>query len=101
MSFFVTITFDLNCAEPSDYPKVQNELDDIDLSKYLTGKRKEVQLPANTYAAEFDDDDFDKLAELRDYLVSEIKRIFKSYSLAGKYFVNVGKQWAWKVGNVS
>ena len=101
MSFFVTITFDLNYAEPSDYTKIQNELDDIDLSKYLTGKRKEVQLPANTYAAEFDNNDFDKSTELRDYLISEIRRIFKNNSLAGKYFINVGEKWAWKVGNVS
>ena len=101
MSFFVTITFDLNYAEPSDYTKIQNELDDIDLSKYLTGKRKEVQLPANTYAAEFDNNDFDKSTELRDYLISEIRRIFKNNSLAGKYFINAGEKWAWKVGNVS
>lgn len=101
MSFFVTITFDLNYADPSDYTKIQNELDRIDLSKYLTGKRKEVQLPSNTYAAEFDDDDFDKSTELRDYLISKIRRIFKDNSLAGKYFINVGKNWAWKVGNVS
>ena len=101
MSFFVTITFDLSYAEPSDYPKVQNELDDIDLSKYLTGKRKEVQLPANTYAVEFDEGDFDKSTELRDYLIIEIRRIFKDNGLSGKYFINVGKKWAWKVGNVS
>ncbi len=101
MSFFVTITFDLNYAEPADYKLIQDELDDIDLSKYLLGKKKEVQLPANTYAAKFDNDDFDKSTELRDYLVDEVRRIFKDNGFAGKYFINVGKKWAWKVGNVS
>ncbi|MBW1966823.1 MAG: hypothetical protein JRI48_05445 [Deltaproteobacteria bacterium] len=101
MAFFVTITFDLKAAKSADYINIQNDLDAIDLSKYLTGKRKEVQLPANTYAAKFDDDDFDKPTELRNYLIDEVIRIFKDNNLSGKYFINVGAKWAWKVGNVT
>jgi hypothetical protein len=101
MSFFAMITFDLSYAEPHAYKRVQDDLDNIDLSKYLEGKKKEVQLPSNTYAAEFDDDDFDKSTELRDYLVCEVRRIFKDNRLSGKYFITIGKQWAWKVGNVN
>ncbi len=101
MSFFVTVTFDLNNAATSAYPDVQKELDDIDFSKYLTGKRKKVKLPANTYAAKFDDDFFNKSTELRDYLIREVRRIFKDNNLSGKYFINVGQDWAWKVGNIS
>ena len=101
MSFFVMITFDLSYAKFHDYKHVQDKLDNIDLSKYLKGKKKEVQLPSNTYAAEFDDTDFDKSPELRDYLSCEVRRIFKDNKLSGKYFINVGKQWAWKVGSVN
>ena len=101
MSFFVTIAFDLNYAEPSDYTSVKNELNRIDLSKFITGKRKEVQLPANTFAAEFDDDEFGKSTALRKYLEKEIRRIFEDNELSGKFFIFVGKKWAWKVGNVS
>ena len=101
MSLFVVITFDLMNAQPSDYSVVQNELDQLDLAKYLTGKRRGVQLPANTYAAEFDEDDYDNSSELRDYLTKSIVSIFTEHKLSGKYFINVGKKWAWKVGNVN
>lgn len=100
MSFFVTITFDLNYAEPSAYSTVKNEFDNIDFSKYLTGKKKKVKLPANTYVAEFDENDFSKSKELRNYVVGEVEKIFTKYHLSGKYFINVGRKWAWKIGNV-
>lgn len=101
MSFFVSVAFDLNYAEPSDYTIVKNKLENIDLTKYISGKRKEVQLPANTYAAEFDGDEYDRSTELREYIEDELRQIFKSQGLAGKFFIFVGKKWAWKVGNVT
>ena len=101
MSFFVSVTFDLNYAEPSDYTTVKNKLEQIDLTKFISGKRKEVQLPSNTFASEFDDDDFNKSTELRNYIEDELRKIFKTYQLAGKFFIFVGKKWAWKVGNVT
>jgi hypothetical protein len=101
MSFFVSVTFDLNSAKPSDYTMVKNKLEQIDLTKFISGKRKEVQLPNNTFASEFEGDDFDRSVELRNYIENKLRQIFKSQGLAGKFFIFVGKKWAWKVGNVT
>jgi hypothetical protein len=100
MSIFVTVTFDLNYADPSDYALVKKELEKIDLSKFIIGRRKEVQLPANTFASEFNNNDFGRSTELRKYIEKEVRRIFKDNNLSGKFFIFVGKKWAWKVGNV-
>ncbi|WP_323772599.1 hypothetical protein [Alcanivorax sp.] len=102
MSFFVTITFDLNQAPTSAYPKIQKELENIDFSKLISGKRRQDNpLPGNTFVAEFDNDEFEddaKSSDVSDYAKSEIKRIFKEHEVSGRYFVAAGKGWSWKVG---
>lgn len=59
-----------------------------------------MKLPANTFVAEFDVDEFEKSRELSEYLKNEIKEIFQKLNLKGKYFVAVGEKWAWSVGSV-
>ena len=98
MSYFVTVTFDLTEADPSVYPKVHSELENIDFSKFITGrKRIDKPLPSNTFIAEFDNDDFDRSSEVCAYVGDEINRIFKKYGVTGKYFVVSGRKWAWKM----
>ncbi|WP_157726486.1 hypothetical protein [Imhoffiella purpurea] len=104
MSYFVTITFDLRDAKSSlhgtgVYNKITNALDMLDYSKIVRGKKKvDIQLPANTYVAEFDDD-VDHTSEIIDFVTQELKKLFKSYHVKGKFFVSVGKNWSWKVGS--
>jgi hypothetical protein len=100
MSFIVMITFDLNGADNTDYRFVKTALDKIDLSQFLMGRTKEVRLPHNTYVAKFSNEAFSESVALRDYLRPEIRRIFRARNLRGKYFIGVGKDWAWKVGHV-
>ena len=100
MSYLVTVTFDLNQADPSVYPKVHFELENIDFSKLITRRKKiDKPLPSNTFIAEFDDDDFDRSHEVCSYVSDELNRIFKKYDVVGRYFVASGKKWAWKMGN--
>jgi hypothetical protein len=105
MSYFVTVTFDLNSASVSPhgnnvYAKITNALDNLDYSKVVTGKRsqKTLQLPSNTYVAEFDDD-VDHQSEVVEFVKLELKNIFSRYAVSGKYFISAGKNWAWKIGS--
>ena len=105
MSFLVTITFDLSQAPTSVYPKIQKALEEIDFSRFKSGKRhQDTPLPGNTFVAEFDEDEFDdntKSSDVSNYAKSEIERIFKEHKVTGRYFVAAGKSWAWKIGTVS
>ncbi len=104
MSYFVTVTFDLNYASMGPhgtnvYAKIADDLDNIDFSKVVTGKKKRtIQLPSNTYVAEFDDD-VDHQSEIVEFVQVELKKIFSRYSVSGKYFISTGRNWAWKVGS--
>jgi hypothetical protein len=103
MSYFVTVTFDLNNLNMSPhgnnvYTKITGALGGIDFSKVVTGKQKKtLQLPSNTYVAEFDDD-VEHQSEVIDFVKVELKKIFARYSVTGKYFISAGKNWAWKIG---
>jgi len=102
MSFFVTVTFDLNQADTSAYPKIHRELRRIDFSKLISGKKKNnIPLPRNTFVAEFDNDGFIRSSEACEFIKNELKRIFDKHRVIGKYFVVSGKNWAWKIGKVN
>lgn len=103
MSYFVTITFDLRDAARSRngtavYGMITRDLDSLDYSKVVKGKKRTmVQLPSNTYVAEFDDD-VEHQSEIADFVISQLKQIFQKYQVKGKYFVSTGRNWYWKVG---
>ncbi len=100
MSYFVCITFDLKDAKTSDYPKVKAELEEIDFTKFVTGRKKQDRpLPSNTFVAEFDVNDFDKTSEVAEWVSSQFKAISKRLDLSGKCFISVGRNWAWKTSN--
>jgi hypothetical protein len=99
MSYFVTATFDLNRADASAYRKIYSDLKRIDFSKVITGRKRIRKLPANTFFAEFDNDDFDRSSEVCAYAGKEIVRIFKKNRVVGNYFVSAGRRWAWKKGS--
>ncbi|MGG6344431.1 hypothetical protein ACQ5SA_14450 [Stenotrophomonas indicatrix] len=103
MSYFVTITFDLHYASISPhgrnvYKKITDDLDTLNYPSYATGKkRRTVDLPSNTYVAEFQDDG-NHQSEITDFVAEEIRKIFAKYHVKGKFFIAVGKSWHWKVG---
>lgn len=102
MSYFVTVTFDLEYASASPhginvYRKITDALDAIDYSRMITGKKNRViQLPANTYVAEFEEDGADHSREIVDFVEQELRAIFSRYHVQGRFFVCAGKGWAWK-----
>jgi hypothetical protein len=104
MSYFVAVTFDLSEARLSPsgtgvYAKITADLDAINFTSFLKGRRQRiVDLPNNTYAAKFDDD-VDDSSDIGEFVSLEVKKIFKKYGVNGKYFVFVGRDWHWKVGS--
>jgi hypothetical protein len=38
MSYFVTVMFDLDYANPSKYPVIRDELEQLDFSKFIGGR---------------------------------------------------------------
>jgi hypothetical protein len=103
MSYFVTITFDIKDAANSPhgtnvYSKITGDLKNLEYDKFVSGKKKnETGLPSNTYVAVFEDDG-DHQTEIVEYVKTELKKVFKKYSVKGKYFISVGKGWSWKIG---
>jgi hypothetical protein len=100
MSFLVTVTFDLRNAHPSKYRKVHGDLAKIDLSKFVSGKKHiDKKLPANTFVAEFAEEfEDDSSKETVAYIKKNILKIFEKRKVKGRYFVAVGRKWAWHVG---
>ncbi|MBU2848644.1 hypothetical protein HF925_08640 [Acidithiobacillus ferriphilus] len=104
MSYFVTVTFDINYAQMSPhgnnvYSKITDALDKIYYYKIVSGKNKRtLRLPSNTYVAEFDDAS-EHQTEVVESVKLELKRIFDRFSVSGKYFISTGRSWAWKVGS--
>ena len=109
MRCLITVTFDLQKAESSLYPKITKDLEDIYFVKSIHNERKvyppiEIQkakknLPKNTYLAEYTDDDI-SLKDLDKYIDSiaqDIKKIFESYSVHGKYFISIGTIYKYKL----
>lgn len=100
MTYFVSVTYDLEYAKTSDYPKVKAELENLDFSKVISGRKKnEVSLPSNTFVAEFDADEFDKTKDAAEWVSIEFKKITTRLGLSGKFFVSAGRNWAWKLGS--
>ena len=105
MSYFVTVTFDLNYARTSlhgtnVYRKITDALDEIDYSKIVVTKKKKrsIDLPANTYVAEFEEDDTSRAKEIVKFVEVELREIFRRFEVRGNFFVSAGTRWAWNTG---
>jgi hypothetical protein len=82
------------------YAKITDALDNLDYSRVITGrKERTIDLPSNTYVAKFDDD-FEHQTEVVEFVKVELERIFRLYSVSGKYFISAGKSWAWQIGSL-
>lgn len=113
MRYLVTLTFDLKGAAPSIYPKIDAYLQAIDLGKVIITKNRPVRLgskrilltrttrlPRNTFVARFDQADFDNAKAVVEYARQELSTVFKKHGVAGRFFVSVGREWAWKSGKI-
>ena len=101
MAYLMTITYDLDNSDTSVYPKIYKDLEELDFSKVIKGQKKiETKLPSNTFVAKFDVDEFEDKKDAREWLKEEIKEIFNSHGVSGKFFIAVSKGWAWSVGTV-
>jgi hypothetical protein len=105
MSYFVTITFDIKDAKSSPhgndvYRRVTASLDKIEYTKCISGKkRKMTNLPSNTYVAKFDSRDVNA-SDVCLFIEAEVDKVFKTHSVTGRYFICVGKEWAWRLRKV-
>ncbi|WP_124983172.1 hypothetical protein [Ralstonia solanacearum] len=107
MSYLAIVTFDLTHPEMSPhgvnvYRKITSQLEGLDFYKAKHGRKASpFELPSNTYAVSFDDDEFDESKELAEQISRNLRLIFENLQVRGKFFVSVGKNWAWKGGGVN
>jgi len=105
MSYFAIITFDLKSPKKSlygtnVYKKITDRLEEFDFYQDRHGKKKvPFDLPANTYVAEFEKDDYENSSELTEQIAADLKIIFKEMGIRGKYFIFVGQKWSWRGGS--
>ncbi|MCB2250918.1 hypothetical protein KTQ74_03365 [Pseudomonas chlororaphis] len=107
MSYFVHISFDIKNAKASPhgtyaYKLIGKALEKIDYAKVVKGKRKKTatKLTANTFIAEFEKTNAHQ-TDITKFVTKELRKIFKTYQVEGKYFISTGTQWAWKIGKFS
>ena len=95
MSYFVVVTFDIENETSPTYSKVENELFEYGLYDQVIGQSgKDIDLPSNTYAGEFDGG---SVSKIREDVANTVQEIFRANQIKGKIFVTVGKNWAWGV----
>ena len=95
MSYFVTVTFDLNNEDSTTYTKVDNALESIGLSKRVKGSTgKYHDLPANTYVGEFEGESTGKV---RDDVCAQVQETLKNEGVKATAFITVGSGWAWGI----
>lgn len=93
MSYFVTVSFDLQNASREDYERVYRAFSVLGLQKEMTSSDGiKVQLPTTTCAGEFTDT---AAASVRDYFAAKTKEAIEQNGLNGEVFVAVGGDWAW------
>lgn len=106
MSYLAIITFDLKYPSMSPsgtnvYRKITDELENLDFYKSRHGRKAApFELPSNTYLAEFEEADYDDSKELADQISQDLKAIMIRLSVKGKFFLSVGKSWAWRGGSI-
>ena len=106
MSYFAIITFDLKASKSSlhgtnVYNKITDKLEDLDFYKSRHGKRRDpFELPANTYVAEFENNDYDSSSDLTKQISDDLNIIFGEMDIRGKFFIFLGEKWHWRGGGV-
>ena len=95
MSYLVTVTFGLKDEESSSYDSIHKTLYSLGLNKLLIGSSsKKHNLPANTYAGEFEGENASKI---RDDLASQIQSKFEEIGAKATIYVTVGGNWSWGI----
>ncbi len=98
MSLFITITFDLLDAKASQYTCIEEVLKKYKLKGTLSGEPvRDTKLPDNVYAGEVIGKD---AVTVSDLIAKELEGAFKKCEIKGKYFITVGSNWAWVIGDV-
>ena len=106
MSYFVTISFDIEDAASSAYgtnvyKRITDDLEELLYSRFVKSRRRnrETQLPSNTYVCEFEDSPEGEASDIKDIVAEELKSVFERYNVHGKCFIAVGNDWSWGVRN--
>lgn len=95
MSYLVTVSYDLKNADSSTYKVIDDLLSDMGFSDSIVGSSgKELELPDNTYAGEFEGE---SVSKVRQDLCDLITEEFKEAGVKASIFVTVGGNWAWGI----
>lgn len=94
MSSIVIVTFDLEYASSSAYPRVREGLEALGLSNQIIRliDRQIIPLPSNTFFKEYQ---VGEPALVRDAFQEDIRNVFRRCHVNGPIFIGVGQNWAW------
>jgi hypothetical protein len=97
VSYQVVVTFDLENADTSAYKNLQDALSGkLKLEKYISISKEDgggkLDLPDNTLAALWEKDKTEK--DTRLHFEKEIKSIFDTRKLRGRFLVVVAQNWS-------
>jgi len=93
MSYFVSVTFDLESGDTEDYKTIYEDFEKNGLKKRIeSGEGNEVTLPTTTTAGEFQGNN---AGEIRNDICEKTKAVFSKHGYNGQIFVHVGGDWAW------
>lgn len=93
MSYFVLCTFDITDSSPSDYVTMYADLEQLGLRKKIKAATGAVvEMPTTTVVGTFGGS---STSATRDTFLKAIEDIYERNSLHGKYFVDVGDDYAW------
>ncbi len=95
MSYIANVTFELKDKDSSNYDSIHKALYSLGFSSSLVGSSgKKHNLPANTYAGEFEGENAGKI---RDDLSSQVQSKFAEIGAKATIYVTVGGNWSWGI----
>lgn len=93
MTYFATVSFDLEGASPNAYEAAEEVLNNLGFSKEIKGTSEKTHtLPSTTYVGKFNGADAGKV---RDDLCTSVKNAFAQKNLKSSLFIVVGGDWGW------
>jgi hypothetical protein len=92
MSYFVTISCQVNNANPVMQQQIIQKLQGLGFSNVIKGEKGLSTLPQNTYAGEFNGE---SAVKIRDDLSERVTTALKATGASGSLFITVSQSWTW------
>jgi hypothetical protein len=94
MSYFVTISCQINNPNPVMQQQISQKLQGLGFSNVVKGRIGLSTLPPNTYAGEFNGE---SAVKIRDDLNERATNALKEAGAKGSIFMLVSQNWTWAI----